>query len=165
MSTRVTRQTTLKNKIKEKLNVEINKEEILCQDKNISLLRRIELFDEQLGYDTYRYVQNHKILNKMFEYISLSGDEILWYPLAAGGGTLLFLSRGLGLVSPLGCVEELLWDLFGSLALCNTAESLLKLLLRRQRPRYAPQSAQCSVPGEQHSLPSGHALRAVYLRF
>ncbi|GMH63092.1 hypothetical protein TrLO_g13770 [Triparma laevis f. longispina] len=122
-------------------------------------------WDEDLGYNIYKYSQDNKYVKLLADIFSVSGDEIVWFGGPAVIGSSLFCLRGLGLTRPMGCLEESMWDCFGAAATCILVETALKWVFRRTRPTYAPQSKVHSVPCEWFSFPSGHSLRAFYWPF
>ena len=149
--------------------------------------------DEDLGYSMYQQAQTSKHVKVAADLFSISGDELVWFGGPAAIGSFLFALRGLGLLRPMGCLEESMWDCFGAAAVCIAVETFFKVrsaftryrrpvpifrangapltlnmsqwVFRRTRPTYAPQSKVHSVPGEWYSFPSGHSLRAFYWPF
>lgn len=130
-----------------------------------SIINKIILTDERIGLRLYNWTQNNAIAKLIADLISLSGDELIWFGISAGGGILMFSARGCGSLRPMGCVEEFLWDLFGGCCVCIFTESLLKITFQRKRPPYSTQGDSYVVYGEWFSFPSGHTVRAFYCMF
>ena len=126
------------------------------------IYRSIVLVDERIGLKIYAMNQKSKISKIIMEILSFTGDEMLWFGVSTGVGTLLFLYRFLWLHRDMGCIEESLWDMFGS---CAIFESILKLIFQRIRPDYSQQATSYCCHGEWFSFPSGHALRTFYWPF
>ena len=107
--------------------------------------------------------------------------QIVWFIAPAILGTFLysrrlaialafiFTNQSLPPLFPLmGCAEEFLWDVFGGVSACVLVESILKAIFGRNRPEYTEVKQNFTmevptVPFEEHSLPSGHSMRAFYL--
>lgn len=129
------------------------------------MLRKIQLADERLGLKIYAANQKSKVSKIVMDILSFTGDEMVWFGVSTGAGSLLFFYRFLWSFRDMGCVEEVLWDMFGSCAVCIFFESVLKLIFQRIRPDYAEQAKEYCCHGEWFSFPSGHALRTFYWPF
>lgn len=79
-------------------------------------VKRLRYFDESLSLKCYVQTKNNKFLSIIAEIFSFSGDETLWFGIPSGVGCLLFIVRIFGLLRGMGCIEEALWDCFGSSA-------------------------------------------------
>ena len=131
-----------------------------------SLMERVLRADFELGRREYLATRASTARQALAEVLSLSCDEAFWFGLPAVVGSVLFARRGLSARVAMGCAEELCWDLFGTAAACIILEQTGKLLVRRARPTYHSKNAAQAVwvyPGERHSFPSGHTIRAAYL--
>lgn len=135
------------------------------ENVNVSFFDKLRVQDEALGFHIYTWVQRHSLVRILCEILSLSGDEAIWFGVSTVGGLMCFIARGYGSLRDMGCVEESLWDMFGTCAVCIFFESMLKMTFRRTRPTYAVQSKSYCIHGEWWSFPSGHALRAFYFPF
>lgn len=97
-------------------------------------------------------------LKTLASIFSLSGDEIIWFALPMAGITLLIL-LGYGTDVRTGALVEI----YGDCCFCGILEHWFKQVFQRTRPWYTHQTDFYTMPGEQFSFPSGHALRAGYL--
>ena len=73
------------------------------------LLWEIINYDKKLGYQTWQKKKNSSFLTIISELFSFSVDESLFIGISCAIGFLLCCTRGFGLLSPIGCVEEGLW--------------------------------------------------------
>mmetsp|Transcript_23637 Transcript_23637/g.70874 ORF Transcript_23637/g.70874 Transcript_23637/m.70874 type:complete len:272 (-) Transcript_23637:18-833(-) len=128
--------------------------------------------DERYGRRLYEAARANAVLGAAAELLSLSGDEMVWwFPASAfitfGFGWRLLKALTVHGLPPaqLSCAEEVGCDIFGTAAVAGALETLLKSLVRRERPAYAREKKVYSLPGERWSFPSGHALRAAFLAF
>ena len=120
-------------------------------------MNAIKGLDESLGKYWYNAAREMKMVKVAAELFSLSGDEALWFGVPSVLGSIIFLIRVV-LGRRMGCLEETIWDCFGSVATCIFIETCLKWVFRRTRPTYSTQSKVYCVPGEWFSFPvSVHA--------
>eukprot|EP00928_Gymnodinium_smaydae_P048557 TRINITY_DN32478_c0_g1_i1.p1 TRINITY_DN32478_c0_g1~~TRINITY_DN32478_c0_g1_i1.p1 ORF type:complete len:288 (+),score=45.21 TRINITY_DN32478_c0_g1_i1:108-971(+) len=131
-----------------------------------STLDALLLADHRCGEAVYRRVSGSHPLRLLATLWSLSGDEVVWF---APAGVFLTMNFALvaaqgvlhgGKVTPSGCIEQCLSDVFGISCVAGFVECVTKLVFRRYRPAYAPQRKHGDLPGETFSMPSGHSLRA-----
>ena len=127
--------------------------------------------DERLGRRLYSLNQSSAVLRLLVTIVSFSADEAIWFGISG-----VFISGTFGWslfqgvltgVAPLppGCLEQCLSDCFGTMCVAGVVEVLGKLAFRRDRPLYAPQRTDYSLPAEQFSMPSGHSMRAAIVTF
>lgn len=103
-----------------------------------------------------------KLLKLLAEVFTLTGDEALFFPIAAlvGFGLLYHSSGG---ASPAGeAAARRTLRMYGDLGAVCLLEGALKLAFRRARPPWKPPAAFACMLGERYSFPSGHAMRAAY---
>lgn len=131
----------------------------------MGLLPELIKYDERVGRYFFEQRNSYSTLKLISDVLTLSGDEVIFFGITAALAITMSLIRGLGYYRDMGCVEEALWDCFGSCATGTFFESILKLFFQRQRPKYAEQSHFVSIVGEWFSFPSGHSLRAFYFVF
>lgn len=122
-------------------------------------------WDEETGERMFRMRDENRLIKTASDLLSLSGDEVIFFGIVTPIAISMSFARGWGYLRDIGCVEEALWDCFGSSAVCTFVESMLKLLFKRKRPKYCSQSHFISIVGEWYSFPSGHSIRAFYFIF
>jgi membrane-associated phospholipid phosphatase len=128
--------------------------------------------DERAPGELRRFCCEHRSADALRAVASLSGDETVWFILPVLAGSLLVVlsasARGAVALTRCGgisCEMELCADVFGAMAVCASVEQALKLFFQRPRPACRPyNSGLVCVWGEWFSFPSGHTLRAFYLR-
>lgn len=131
-----------------------------------------EGWDHALGRRLCAFCGRHPVFKAAVDVLSLTGDEGVWYAVSSPLITLGFAFRGLAAlaarrhITQASCVEEIGCDIFGTMSFALTFETAGKLLVKRPRPPYVAQNCETYViPGEEWSMPSGHAIRAVVLAF
>lgn len=107
------------------------------------------------------------VIKTVADALTISGDELVLIGFPATLGSVIFTARGFGIsaYSTMSCLEEACWDAFGAAALCCMVETILKTIVRRERPGYAKQRTHYALVGERYSFPSGHTLRCFYWMF
>lgn len=118
-------------------------------------MMRAAKVDHAFGKWSYEYALSHPVVHALFSATNLTSDDVLWIAVPCIVGSCLTLT---------GTHPNLLNVVRDEVAFVVTGallEDVLKLCVKRRRPDYAPQRAYAfSVPGEQFSFPSGHALRS-----
>lgn len=131
----------------------------------MGLFMQIKKVDEKLSKGVFATTQHNSLLKLLADICSFTSDEILWFGVPSTVACALFTLRLVGVLSGMGCIEELFWDMFGSCAVGTFVECMTKLVFRRTRPIYAKQADSYCLYGEWFSFPSGHTMRAFYWIF
>ncbi|CAK4075544.1 unnamed protein product [Aphanomyces euteiches] len=127
------------------------------QDRDVTLLQQAYQIDLSIAQTIFKTFENNKIAFYVLEFISLTGDGILWILTVL---PLLIVAWVFGFMKNITPGQSLFIIYFYMCQLVDIVFIILfKLVFRRARPPHHKTDARFAGP-DQHSFPSGHATRS-----
>ncbi|KAG9402546.1 hypothetical protein AC1031_007156 [Aphanomyces cochlioides] len=132
-------------------------DQLMGQDRDVTLLQQAYQIDLSIAQTIFKTFENNKMAFYVLEFISLTGDGILWILTVL---PLLIVAWVFGFMKNITPGQSLFIIYFYMCQLVDIVFIILfKLFFRRARPPHHKTDARFAGP-DQHSFPSGHATRS-----